>query len=1098
MTRLPVRTAQRYALWRRGVGGGAGGGGGSSFIFGQYTVPGEAPLAISAPNGTYGPLTVSGGVIDVASNPSTPGTYSVGSETVTVVADRRSISTAAQLAAVMGATITTYSGVLIRPGTYGINAAIGAWSGKFAGLPSIFTFEGDTPSNRPVFDRVQIVGGSARGRVIFQNINWYLPQPLDKYFPWNIYNQADVHMISATVDVDLEVTDCDFQSDLKTPHETTGVAGTGGRLWASMQGINVGSAVRRFRSTRVTSSRLAVGINTSCPDTIIDGYVTDLYWQDCLVVGNPAGGFVRNMHSSRPSGCNLIFHPDVMVQAQVNAASNLPYGRLQFEGCTVALGDVANTAFTGPEATDRLQVVKTVGQTLTQTEQGVELQLAVTPGGDETFILPASASSAGFKYTFRNTTNATIRFTLSGGDTFLGLDGGTTLSPLTISNTGIGIETNGDGVWREIQRGEWRPWMLKRYANFTLSSIEHKRTVLAHAASGPITITGPGGTAEHDTKVLKWDNTTNAVTFVPPVGQTISYYGETPATLTIDHPGLSFDLYRAPGATVWTVTQKDFTAQGAFGNNNPGSSGDLVDGYGIGFTLRNCIMQVLSTNGLKFEERPRMRDALYTTTTLVPLIVADDRRAGFVSVYRAIASGALSAGNIILADEGIGIRNDTFGRLQFLETVPVAGTVHIKSSEVTDFLPTGYTEWLAEHDGYTPGNHPITRAGIVAAARPKAGTIQATEWRGAAGVSDTTGPYNFATNTRNTGGPAPAIYALYPSDGGENIPRAAVLELALDQEAFVGTGNITLYNFEDSTTIETIDVTDAARVSFIANKVRITPTALLPDLKECEVRIPSGVVLGAFGTALPAIATGDWRFIVNRPAAVTDITLVGYKTLTHAGGTTSMTLSGLTGGIGTDPAAGDLVVVFRASGTTANRTLTVTTSGYTSDSSRNVGSAGAPNRISEVLAYKVMGGSPDTSVAWAGAGVSDEVNTTTVAVFRKVDPTTPLDVALVAVSGLGVSAPNPGSITPTTAGTKVVAFSCTGYPASAGNLALSGGGMTQIAAGSELSSNLRAISWHIGISDWTSGALDLPALTFGRSDATDNSLSIVLALRKAP
>ncbi len=59
-------------------------------------------------------------------------------------------------------------------------------------------------------------------------------------------------------------------------------------------------------------------------------------------------------------------------------------------------------------------------------------------------------------------------------------------------------------------------------------------------------------------------------------------------------------------------------------------------------------------------------------------------------------------------------------------------------------------------------------------------------------------------------------------------------------------------------------------------------------------------------------------------------------------------------------------------------------------------------------------------------------------------------------------------------------------------------GMALIAAGSSLSSNLRAISWHIGIADWTSGTLDLPALTFGRSDATDNALSIVLALRKAP
>lgn len=1086
---------------RRRASGGGGGVSPAAYTFGQYTVPGDATLPISAPDGTYGPLVVSGGILDVSTSNSTPGFYLVGANTVNVVADRRSIRTTAQLGAMLTGLTPAYGGVLLRPGSYGIGAWIAAnsnWNNRFLNLRDGFVFESDTLTNKAVLDNVELSGATALGTIQFKNVNFYLPQPLTKYDPFNIYNDADVHMIDANNAVDLVVEDCAFASDLKSPHEPGGIeAGIGGRLWCSMQGVNVNSTVRSLRVRRCTFDRVAIGISSACRDTILEDYEVSRFWQDPVVWVNPAGGIIRNFHHREPIGWNLIFHPDVGMQFQPDNGTNEPYSPVQIYGFSIALGDIANNTFTGPEATDRSSITVTAPVTFTVAEHnGQEIRFNQSVG-TVTYPLPDASTSGPMSLVFRNpygTTSGVFQtFSLASGNTYQSLDGANVI-PTLAGQSGWGIETYGDGIWRERRRGDWRPWMVHRRSNFQLGIAEHERTVAAEAVTGPITITGAADTTAQDTKIVKADITSNHVTFNAPAGQTISYYGETLTSIAIAHPGLSVELLRAAGSTVWVATQKGYSAQILFGNDVLGATPNLVGGYGIlGSSIRDGVAQGVSTNGLRFEESV-MTNWLYQNITFVPVIEPDDRVPGFVSKYRAIGDSLSSACNMYVYNGATMALCSTVGKISTdFSGSPTTGDVW-DSSDLNTFIPASLPAWLARHKGYPAGQHPVTRAQIVDAGRNVPGSTEALEWRGAVGPTDSTGSYNFVTNTRNTGGPAPRVVRLLPVNNAELVATSTPIVMSFNQAMQAGTGNIVLWNAETNSLIENISVTNTARVKFIANRVEVTPTAALPDLTIVEVRYASGVLIGSFGTSAPAVAATEWKFYVGKIAAVSGITLVGFRQITHSGAVTSMTLDGLTGGIASVAAEGDFVVLFRAVGSLVNRTLAVTTSGY-AQTALNVGS-GTNRRACTVTGSKIIGAG-ETSVAWSGAGTSTEVNTATIIVFRGVNAATPLDVATVTTPLPGVSAPNPGPITPVTTGAKVLFLSATGYDTSAGALALSSGDMTQIAAWSALSTGTAAISGHAGIVDWTSGVVNPGAYTFGRSDAVDNAVSIALALRPA-
>ena len=225
------------------------------------------------------------------------------------------------------------------------------------------------------------------------------------------------------------------------------------------------------------------------------------------------------------------------------------------------------------------------------------------------------------------------------------------------------------------------------------------------------------------------------------------------------------------------------------------------------------------------------------------------------------------------------------------------------------------------------------------------------------------------------------------------------------------------------------------------------------------------------------------------------ISYVGGQTSGRAGATSTSTVNfAFTGGTNSTPSAGDLVVVTVVVGSQArNPSQTIATpSGYTNLTQLN------PNTgtydTSMVVAYKVMGSTPDTSVTMPSTGNNADAQQWTIQCFRGVDQATPMDATAVSASAGNVRAqPNPGSITPVTAGAWVVI--CGGGAAATGVAYTAPTNFTtNFLTGFTADTNDAQVGsgyW----SGWTSGAVDPGVYGGGSTTVVDSWAAYTLALR---
>lgn len=200
----------------------------------------------------------------------------------------------------------------------------------------------------------------------------------------------------------------------------------------------------------------------------------------------------------------------------------------------------------------------------------------------------------------------------------------------------------------------------------------------------------------------------------------------------------------------------------------------------------------------------------------------------------------------------------------------------------------------------------------------------------------------------------------------------------------------------------------------------------------------------------------------------------------------SVSLTSLTGGLASAPAAGDLVVVYFA---VAN-TYTLGATGYTGLESVSVLNSNTGRRTRLYVAYKLMGATPDTSITLT-SGTSSGTNASVAAiqVWRGVAANPSLlpyfDVPeLSAVStGNGPTAlisPNPPAITPLHAGAIIVAGGVGVYAAASAGTFTSADLTGFQSAGGNGSSN--DVSIGLGYKEWTSGTFDPGTFTFSSAD----------------
>lgn len=220
------------------------------------------------------------------------------------------------------------------------------------------------------------------------------------------------------------------------------------------------------------------------------------------------------------------------------------------------------------------------------------------------------------------------------------------------------------------------------------------------------------------------------------------------------------------------------------------------------------------------------------------------------------------------------------------------------------------------------------------------------------------------------------------------------------------------------------------------------------------------------------------------------IEFVGYSYGAGDSGTPSISLTSLTGGSDTQAREGDIVVV----GTVCygSTYATLSTSGYTqlalllADDNYDCGM---------YVGYKIMGETPDTSVALVNQASSFAGRTITAYVFRNVDTTTPLDVPTTTATGINGGRPTPPAITPTTEGTVIL---CIGGAAQA---PVDRADFTS-ALDNFLTFNVSVYTTNsqtvgLGTFDWVSGTYT-PAQFGGNTTATTAAwCAATLALRKA-
>jgi hypothetical protein len=144
------------------------------------------------------------------------------------------------------------------------------------------------------------------------------------------------------------------------------------------------------------------------------------------------------------------------------------------------------------------------------------------------------------------------------------------------------------------------------------------------------------------------------------------------------------------------------------------------------------------------------------------------------------------------------------------------------------------------------------------------------------------------------------------------------------------------------------------------------------------------------------------------------IQLVGYATASASG---SLSLTSLTGGIGSAPAEDDIVLVAVGGSNSTDQDIAIT--GYTEVA--DVYANGTFTDTNLGVFYKIMGGTPDTTVDIPSLSNIRAV----VYVLRGVDTTTPMDATATTATKTSSGIPDPPAITTATANAMVVVLSGT-------------------------------------------------------------------------
>ena len=249
---------------------------------------------------------------------------------------------------------------------------------------------------------------------------------------------------------------------------------------------------------------------------------------------------------------------------------------------------------------------------------------------------------------------------------------------------------------------------------------------------------------------------------------------------------------------------------------------------------------------------------------------------------------------------------------------------------------------------------------------------------------------------------------------------------------------------------------------------------------------------GIIGVTMDFGATN--QYVVGQTPTLATLTYVGGRTQSAVGTTSniSVSLTGLTGGAATSPSAGDLVIIAIEITGTSDKPYRI--SDYTLIADRYSNASTYDSNFQ--VGYKFMGTTPDTTATiTGGTGNTADGFSAIVQVWRNVNSTTPLDVAAQFASSTSSGIPDPASITPVTAGARIIAAAGTGH--NGGTDTFTASYLSNfLTVGREGTTNDSTVG--MGNIAWTSGAYNPAAWTFSQTNSTAfANNSVTFALRPA-
>ena len=219
----------------------------------------------------------------------------------------------------------------------------------------------------------------------------------------------------------------------------------------------------------------------------------------------------------------------------------------------------------------------------------------------------------------------------------------------------------------------------------------------------------------------------------------------------------------------------------------------------------------------------------------------------------------------------------------------------------------------------------------------------------------------------------------------------------------------------------------------------------------------------------------------------------GNKVENINGGGGSLSLTSLTGGLSSAPAAGDVIIVAAAYGIQSLRDASWPPSGFTSLADL-VSDDSFDCRLK--VAYKVATGS-ETSININGTANVTDAAGACVHVWRNISNSTPIDVTTTTATGIDAAQPDPPAITPTTAGAIIIVIGG------------AGGGTLAAFSGPSMTGGLAYLfdAWAADTQDghcamyaktnWTSGAFNPVAFSGGGGAGTSAWCAATVVLRPA-